>query len=97
MDRIQKGDETARKIYNETLGESTGINRKGVQIYERPYLWRDDSPTTAKDTFTENFIPTPTLNTNETPKWKRILGISVIVLIIAVITVCWFVGVFNGW
>ena len=97
MDRIQKGDVTAQKIYNETLDENTGINRKGVQIYERPYLWRDDSPTTAKDTFTENFIPTPTLNTNDAPKWKRVLNGVLIALTIVIITVCWFVGGFCGW
>lgn len=96
MDRVQKGDKTAREIYNETLGDGSGIDRKGVQIYERPYLWRDDTPTTAKDTFTENFIPTPTLNTNEGPKWKRMLGVVAIVLIVVIIVIWYVTGLMNS-
>ena len=93
MKEMDKGDLTARKIYNETLDMDSGIDRKGVQIYEKPYLWRDDTPTTAKDTFTENFIPTPTLNTNDLPNWKRVLRTVTIILILAIIAICWFVTV----
>ena len=93
MDRVQRGEETARKIYKEAMGEDTGIDRKGVQMYEGPYLWRDDTPTTAKDTFTENFIPTPKLNTNDAPKWRRLLGAIALLVVVAIITACFFVGV----
>ena len=96
MKRINDGNETAREIYKESVGEDADINAKGVQMYERPYLWRDDTPTTARDTFTENFIPTPTLNTNDEPKWSRILAITAIATAIVVITVAFFVGVMGG-
>lgn len=96
MDRLQKGDKTAREIYDETLGDGSGIDKKGVQIYKRPYLWRDDTPTTAKDTFTENFIPTPTLNTNETPRWRRVLCGVGLILIVAIIVIWYITGVTSG-
>lgn len=93
MKQIRTGEETARQIYDAAMGGEQGIHYRGVQMFKRPYLWRDDSPTTIKDTFTENFIPTPTLETNDAPKWKRILKIVALFLIVAAIAFAFFVGV----
>ena len=93
MKQICDGNDTARKIYKESVGEEVDIDSKGVQMYERPYLWRDDTPCSHKDTPTENFIPTPILNTIDVPKWRRVLCAVLAATAVVGVTIWWLVGV----
>ena len=94
---VKNGEDTAKDIYKASLDGDNNTIGSGVQMYERPYLWRDDSPTTAKDTFTENFIPTPALNTNDRPRWLRVLGIVAAALVTVAIAASWLLGLIFGW
>ena len=50
---------SARKNYDAAMN---GEIRKGVELFEKPHLWDEERPCDIKDTPTDNFIPTPEMD-----------------------------------
>lgn len=76
-------NEVGKKQYDAVM-DGNGDNGKGVHMYERPYLWRENNPVHPyADTPCENFVPTPTIHTGEDSKVKKIVKIGVLVALAA--------------
>lgn len=61
-------------------------NGKGLHMYKRPYLWRENNPVHPyADTPCENFVPTPTTDAGEEDasrsKMKKAVKIGLVVLL----------------
>lgn len=86
MDSRYENESIAKKNYETAMGGS-GENLKGVHMYKRPYLWRENNPAHPyADTPCENFVPTPTMNTGEdeitASPLKKAIKIALIVLFV---------------
>ena len=76
-------NEVGKKQYDAAM-DGSGDNGKGVHMYERPYLWRENNPVHAyADTPCENFVPTPTIHTGEDSKVKKVIKIGLLVALAA--------------
>lgn len=86
---VNRFDDAAREAYTAAMD---GVQRKGVQIYERPHLWDEERPCSVMDTPTDNFIPTPTISTGEGFKsfslGKKVAIIAGFIIIGAIVLAC---------
>lgn len=74
--------EVGRRQYDAAM-DGNGESGKGLHMYRRPYLWRENNPITIRDNPAENFVPTPTIHTGEDSKAKKIIKIGVLVALAA--------------
>ena len=95
MKQINNVNDTARKIYRESVGEEENINAKGVLMGDSPNLWPDNNPSPYTDTHTpsEKFAPISTIYTSDDSIVKRILkyigiGLLVAFIIYVFILIC---------
>lgn len=83
MENRHESHNVAKKNYEAAMNDDAGPV-KGVQIEKRPYLWRENNPVHPyMDTPCENFVPTPTIHSNDDSKVKRILKYVALGLFIA--------------
>ena len=63
----------------------TDDNGKGLHMHKSPYLWKENNVAIERDNPTENFVPTPQINTGDESRsaTKRIVTIVLLVLLIA--------------
>ena len=75
--------DSGKKNYDAAMNGDTSAG-KGVHMYETPYLWKEDNIAIETDNPTENFVPTPVINTGDDSKntVKKIVKIALIVLLI---------------
>ena len=87
-------NDAAKKNYEAAM---SGESRKGLEFFEKPHLWDEEKPCDIKDTPTMNFVPIPTIDSNDGfsgystgKKIAIIAGISVAAIIIAICAVTYF-------
>ena len=88
----QEFDEVARKSYASNMEDSNGV--KGLKMYSKPFLFDEERPASQMDIPTENFIPTPEINTERFSDyniWKKI-AIVLAGLFIVYCAIAYFVG-----
>ena len=73
--------------YESQKSHFSNDDHKGVKMYKRPYLWRENNPAHPyADTPCENFVPTPTMDSGEEDlsrfKLKKAIAIGLVVLLV---------------